>query len=165
MKTKKSTKKDKSEIKEDVFTKLMEDNHVSPLNGSQSHPNSKRPKLIPQISIDSKLKLHQITAQFYKILKQFSPTGPGNMRPIFMSENVFITSNSRKIGEDKTHLRLEVFQEENPNVKFNCIGFGLGGVMDDIDEGMPISIVYNIEENHWNGNTTLQLNLKDIKVL
>jgi len=120
--------------------------------------------LIPQISIDSKLELHQITAKFYKILKQFSPTGPGNMRSVFMSENVFITNNSRKIGEDKTHLRLEVFQEENPDIKFNCIGFGLGNVLDELDEGIPFSIVYNIEENHWNGNTTLQLNIKDIKV-
>ncbi|MBL4594804.1 MAG: single-stranded-DNA-specific exonuclease RecJ [Flavobacteriales bacterium] len=120
--------------------------------------------LIPQISIDSKLELHQITAQFYKILKQFAPTGPGNMRPVFMSENVFITNNSRKIGEDKTHLRLEVFQEDNPSIKFNCIGFGLGDVLDELDEGISFSIVYNIEENHWYGNTTLQLNIKDIKV-
>ena len=102
--------------------------------------------------------------KFNNILKQFAPTGPGNMRPVFMSENVFMTNRSRKIGEDKTHLRLEVFQEENPNIKFNCIGFGLGNVLDDLDEGIPFNIVYNIEENHWNGNTTLQLNLKDIKI-
>ncbi len=120
--------------------------------------------LIPKIGIDAKLELSQITAQFYKILKQFSPTGPGNMRPIFMSENVFITNNSRKIGEDKTHLRLEVFQEANPDIKFSCIAFGLGNVLDEIDEGIPFSIVYSIEENHWNGTTTLQLNVKDIKV-
>ena len=120
--------------------------------------------LIPQIKIDAALTLAQITPQFNKILKQFAPTGPANMRPTFMSENVFITDNSRKIGGDKTHLRLEIFQEENPNIKFNCIGFGLGAILDDIDEGMPISIVYNIEENHWNGITSLQLNLKDIKI-
>ena len=120
--------------------------------------------LIPQINIDAALNLNQITDKFNKVLKQFAPTGPGNMRPVFMSENVFITSNSRKIGEDKTHLRLEVFQEENPEIKFNCIAFGMGHILDDLDEGMPISIAYNIEENHWQGNTTLQLNLKDIKV-
>lgn len=120
--------------------------------------------LIPQICIDAKLELHQITDKFNTILKQFAPTGPGNMRPIFMSENVYITNNSRKIGGDQTHLRLEVFQEEYPDIKFNCIGFGLANVLDEIDEGIPFSIVYNIEENHWNGNTTLQLNIKDIKL-
>lgn len=121
-------------------------------------------QLTPQINIDSVLKLGQINAKFNGILKQFDPSGPNNMRPVFMSENVFMTGNSRKIGGDKTHLRLEVFQEENSDLKFNCIGFGLGEILDELDEGMPFSIVYNIEENHWRGTTTLQLNLKDIKV-
>jgi single-stranded-DNA-specific exonuclease len=120
--------------------------------------------LIPQIGIDSQLDLHQITAKFNNILKQFAPTGPGNMRPTFMSKNVFRTNNSRKIGADKTHLKLEVFQEENPLLKFNCIGFGLGDVLDNLDEGIPFNIVYSIEENHWNNQTTLQLNIKDIKI-
>ncbi len=119
--------------------------------------------LIPQISIDAKLELNQINDKFYQILKQFAPTGPGNMRPVFMSENVFLTSNSRKIGGDQTHLRLEVFQEENPAIKFNCIAFGMAHILDELDEGIPFSIVYNIEENHWNGNTTLQLHIKDTK--
>ncbi len=120
--------------------------------------------LIPQISIDAKLNLNQITAKFYKILKQFAPFGPENMRPTFITENVFITNNSRKIGKDKTHLRLEVFQEENANIKLNCIGFGMAHFLDEIDEGVPFKIVYNVEENFWNGTTTLQLNLKDIKI-
>jgi len=122
-------------------------------------------QLIPQIGIDSKLNLSQINEKFNGILKQFDPSGPNNMRPVFMSENVFITDNSRKIGGDKTHLRLEIFQEEYPDLKFNCIGFGLGAILDDLDEGMPFSIVYNIEENQWRGTTMLQLNLKDIKII
>jgi single-stranded-DNA-specific exonuclease len=120
--------------------------------------------LIPKVDIDSSLELSQIDEKFNRLLKQFAPFGPFNMRPVFLSENVFITKNSKKIGGDKTHLRLEVFQEDDPSVKFNCIGFGLGYVLDDLDEGMPFNIVYNIEENHWNGRTTLQLNLKDIKL-
>jgi single-stranded-DNA-specific exonuclease len=118
--------------------------------------------LIPQVNIDAKLELNQINDKFYGILKQFAPTGPGNMRPIFMSENVFSTSNSRVVGDN--HLKLEVFQEENPDLKFACIAFNLGHLLDDIAEGVPFSIVYNIEENTWNGNTTLQLSIKDLKV-
>jgi len=118
--------------------------------------------LIPQIGIDAQLELNQITDKFYKILKQFSPTGPGNMRPVFISENVFSTENSRVVGDN--HLKLEVFQEENPNLKISCIAFNMGHQLDELAEGVPFSIVYNIEENHWNGTTTLQLNIKDIKV-
>ncbi|TXB63958.1 single-stranded-DNA-specific exonuclease RecJ [Vicingus serpentipes] len=118
--------------------------------------------LIPQVTIDAKLELNQINDKFYSILKQFAPTGPSNMRPVFMSENVFSTQNSRIVGEN--HLKLEVFQEENPDLKFACIGFNLGHLLDEIAEGVPFSIVYNIEENTWNGNTTLQLSIKDLKV-
>lgn len=119
--------------------------------------------LTPQINIDAELSLNQINEGFYKILKQFAPTGPGNMRPVFMSSNVFCTSNSRIVGEN--HLKIEVFQEENPDLKFSCIGFNLGHLLDEIAEGVPFSIVYNIEENTWNGITTIQLNIKDLKVL
>ncbi len=118
--------------------------------------------LTPQINIDAELKLDQINDSFYKILKQFAPTGPGNMRPVFMSENVFCTANSRTVGEN--HLKMEVFQEENPDLKFSCIGFNLGQQLDEIAEGVPFSMVYNIEENTWNGITTIQLNVKDLKL-
>jgi single-stranded-DNA-specific exonuclease len=118
--------------------------------------------LIPQVNIDAKLELNQINDKFYSILKQFAPTGPSNMRPVFMSENVFSTYNSRIVGDN--HLKLEVFQEENPDLKFACIAFNMGHLLDEIAEGVPFSIVYNIEENTWNGNTTLQLSIKDLKV-
>ncbi|MCB0381175.1 MAG: single-stranded-DNA-specific exonuclease RecJ [Flavobacteriales bacterium] len=118
--------------------------------------------LIPQVNIDAKLELNQINDKFYSILKQFAPTGPSNMRPVFMSENVFSTSNSRIVGDN--HLKLEVFQEENPDLRFACIAFNMGYLLDEIAEGVPFSIVYNIEENTWNGNTTLQLSIKDLKV-
>ena len=120
--------------------------------------------LIPQITIDAELDFTQITANFHKILKQFSPTGPGNMKPVFLSENVFITSNSRLIGEDKKHLKLEVFQESNTEIVLNGVGFNLGCRFEDMAEGVPMSIVYSIEENYWNGITSLQLNIKDIKL-
>jgi single-stranded-DNA-specific exonuclease len=57
-----------------------------------------------------------------------------------------------------------VFQEDNPNQKLACIGFNLGEYKNEIAAGVPFSIVYNVEENIWNGNTTIQLNIKDIRL-
>ena len=118
--------------------------------------------LTPQITIDAVLSFNQINDGFYKILKQFAPTGPGNMRPVFMSSTLFCTENTRVVGEN--HLKIEVFQEEHPDIKLSCIGFNLGHMIDEIGEGVPFSMVYNIEENTWNGITTIQLNIKDLKV-
>ncbi|MCO6500841.1 MAG: single-stranded-DNA-specific exonuclease RecJ [Vicingus serpentipes] len=139
----------------EAFTQKFEDEVASRI---------KEELLVPQITIDAKLDLFQITDNFYSILKQFSPTGPGNMKPVFISENVFITANSRVIGKENTHLRLEVFQENNPAIKLNGIGFDLGYKLEELDEGVPFSMVYSIDQNHWNGITSIQLNIKDIKV-
>tara|TARA_Y100000589_G_scaffold132495_1_gene126448 strand:- start:123554 stop:125296 length:1743 start_codon:yes stop_codon:yes gene_type:complete len=118
--------------------------------------------LIPEQVIDAKLSLSQITNGFYKILKQFAPFGPGNMRPVFLAENVLV-KYSPKVLKDK-HLKMTVFQPANPTVSFDAIGFDLGIAADKIDQGVPFDIVFNIDENHWNGNVTKQLLIKDIRV-
>jgi single-stranded-DNA-specific exonuclease len=46
---------------------------------------------------------------------------------------------------------------------FECIGFGLGEYYQRIRKGIPFDICYTIEENNWNGKTTIQLTVKDIK--
>lgn len=118
--------------------------------------------LIPQITIDDKINLSEIDQKFVRVLNQFGPFGPGNMRPVFVSHQVFCDENVYTIGEN--HLKMNVFQEDNPNQKLACIGFNLGEYKNEIAAGVPFSIVYNVEENTWNGNTTTQLNIKDIRI-
>ena len=52
----------------------------------------------------------------------------------------------------------------NPKSLFNCIGFGLGDFFGKINNNAYFDIVFVIEENTWNRNTKLQLNLRDIKI-
>ena len=118
--------------------------------------------LVPQLTIDDELPLSEINPKFVRVLNQFGPFGPGNMRPVFVSHQVFCEENVYKVGEN--HLKMNVFQEANPNHKLACIGFNLGSYIDEIDSGVPFSIVYNIEENTWNNTTTIQLNIKDIRL-
>ena len=96
-----------------------------------------------------------------RILKQFAPFGPGNMSPTFMSQNLKDTGWGKCVGEDDKHIRLTVTQSFND--KIVCIGFGLGDKIDIIKSKRPFSAAYAIDENHWNGNVSLQLKLKDIK--
>ncbi|MGE0561873.1 MAG: single-stranded-DNA-specific exonuclease RecJ [Flavobacteriales bacterium] len=118
--------------------------------------------LIPQITIDADLNLSEINQKFVRVLNQFGPFGPDNMRPVFVSHQVFCDENVYTVGEK--HLKMNVFQENKPNHKIACIGFNLGDYKNEIAPGVPFSIVYNIEENTWNGNTTIQLNIKDIRL-
>lgn len=117
--------------------------------------------LTPQIDIDAAIELHQIDDKFYRVLKQFAPFGPNNMKPVFITENVLVDYVGI-VGDN--HLKMTVFQGSNPRLKFSCIGFNLGKYAEELTPGLPFKIAYAIEENHWNGQTTLQLNIKDVKI-
>jgi single-stranded-DNA-specific exonuclease len=117
--------------------------------------------LTPEIKIDANINLKDISPKLYRILNQFAPFGPGNMSPIFMTENLTDTGYGKCVGEDDKHLRLTVSQSGKE--KFVCIGFGLGDKLDIISNKKPFNAVYSIDENHWNGKVSLQLKLRDIK--
>ena len=117
--------------------------------------------LTPEIKIDTQIDFQDITPKFYRILKQFAPFGPGNLAPVFMTENVKDTGYGKCVGEDDKHLRLTVTQTGVE--KIGSIGFGLGNKLQLIKEAELFNAAYSIEENHWQGNVSLQLKLKDLK--
>ena len=118
--------------------------------------------LTPEIKIDVKINLGDINAKFYRILKQFAPFGPNNMTPVFMTDHLLDTGYGKCVGEDKSHLRATVIQPQSTS--FVAIGFGMGDKYEIISNKKPFKAVYSIEENEWNGNVSLQLKLRDIKV-
>jgi len=117
--------------------------------------------LTRELKIDLKIELSHVTNKLLRIIRQFAPFGPGNLSPIFMSENIKDTGWGKCVGEDDKHMRLTVTQSFND--KIVCIGFGLGDKIDIIKDKKLFSAAYSIDENHWNGNVSLQLKLKDIK--
>ncbi len=117
--------------------------------------------LIPEIKIDSNIDLKDIAPKFYRIIKQFAPFGPGNMTPVFMTENLKDTGYGKCVGDDKTHLRMTVTQPNSNSLV--AIGFGMGDKIDLINNKKEFKAVYSIDENEWNGNISLQLKLRDIK--
>lgn len=120
------------------------------------------PKLLtPELKIDSEINLNEIDHRLYRILSQFAPFGPGNMTPVFMTQAIKDTGWGKCVGEDDKHLRFTATQKANE--KLVCIGFGLGDKLDIIKDKKSFNIVYTIDKNHWNGNISLQLKLKDIK--
>ena len=80
--------------------------------------------LVPEVSVDAQIHLNDITPKFYRILSQLAPFGPGNMTPVFMSENLKDTGYGKCVGEDGKHLRFTATQDGSG--KIVGIGFGLG---------------------------------------
>lgn len=119
-----------------------------------------RELLIPEISIDAELNLMNITPKFYRILKQMEPFGPQNMKPIFKATDVRDNGFGKQVGADKSHLKLNIIYGSDSKT-YNAIGFGLGDKLHSIQN--KFNIAYSLDENTWNGYTSLQLILKDIQ--
>ncbi|MBL7883548.1 MAG: single-stranded-DNA-specific exonuclease RecJ, partial [Bacteroidia bacterium] len=118
--------------------------------------------LTPEIEIDAELELNQITPKFYRVLKQFAPFGPGNMSPIFLTKHLIDKGYIRIVGTN--HLKLDIQSALNPRESFPAIAFGQGEYFNDLLQKKIFSACYAIDENTFNGTTTIQLNVKDIKL-
>lgn len=122
----------------------------------------------PEQEVDLELQFDEIftagenrmkVPRLKRILEQFEPFGPGNMKPVFMTKNVF--STDVRLLKD-AHLKIAMAQPEN-DVIIDGIGFNLADKMDDVAAGIPFDVVFTLETNKWNNKETLQLNIKDIR--
>ncbi len=115
--------------------------------------------LVPEILIDAEISFSDIKPSFYKILEQFEPFGPANMRPVFLTRRVSDYRGWSKIVKE-THLRFVVQQFHGEVVE--GIGFGLAHFYPMLTAG-PVDLVYTIDENEFNGTTKLQLKVLDVR--
>ncbi|WP_396175917.1 single-stranded-DNA-specific exonuclease RecJ [Flavobacterium sp.] len=119
--------------------------------------------LTPEISIDAAIDFSDITDKFFRILKQFEPFGPENMTPLFLTKELKDTGFGKPIGTANEHLKLFVKQHDSQG--FAAVGFGLGSKITETQNNQLFQAVYSIDENQWNGQTSLQLRLRDLKEL
>lgn len=117
--------------------------------------------LEPEIEVDLTINLDEITPKLYRILQQFEPFGPQNRTPVFLTRGLVDTGFAKKIGQDQTHLRITVKQNNGPS--FGAVGFGLAEKLSLIENKQRFDAVYCIEENEFNGQVSLQLRVKDIR--
>ncbi|WP_010519551.1 single-stranded-DNA-specific exonuclease RecJ [Croceivirga radicis] len=117
--------------------------------------------LTPELHIDAILELNQITPKLMRIIKQFAPFGPGNMTPVFMTENVKDSGYAKGVGQEEAHLKMAV--TKNGAGPISAIGFNLGKKLSLLKNHNSVAIAYTLDENEWNGNVSLQLKIKDIK--
>ena len=120
--------------------------------------------LTPEISIDAIINFTDITPKLMRIINQFEPFGPGNMTPVFMAENLKDSGYAKGVGAEESHLKCAVFQPPNTTSKerINAIGFNLGNKLDIVTQG-TFNAVFSMDENEWQGKTSLQLRIRDIK--
>jgi single-stranded-DNA-specific exonuclease len=117
----------------------------------------KNEQLVPEIIIDEELQFDDIKPGFYNIIKQMEPFGPENMRPVFISKKISDSGYSKIVKEQ--HIRLVVKQNDTV---ITGIFFRAAHLFPIVQKG-KFDIVYTIDENEWNGSTSLQLKVIDIR--
>lgn len=126
-------------------------------------------QMVPQIEVDSELILSDIDQSFYNTLIQFEPFGPGNTKPVFVTNNVFDYGTSKLVGKDKDadidksrkHLKLEVTDPHSRGT-MQGVAFSMGHMIDHLKSGKPFNLCYTIEMNEFRGYRNIQLMVKDI---
>jgi single-stranded-DNA-specific exonuclease len=120
----------------------------------------------PEIRIDVELSLTDLTPRFIRILKEFAPFGPGNMKPTFLARNLEAVGTPRIVGNN--HLRFRVRQN---GTTFDAIGFGLGDLLPQVSPGRKnLELVFSVEENEWTSSngarraeSVPQLKVRDLR--
>ncbi len=132
------------------FRKRMNSKAVEELSGSSFEA---------ELLVDAEINLAEIDGKFWKLLHQFQPFGPANTKPLFTSKGLRTVGVPTIVGNG--HLKLRLKQEGSPI--FDAIGFNMHDLMPKVRDGKKFDIAYELEENTWNGNTSIQIHLRDVK--
>ena len=111
--------------------------------------------LVPTLTADAELPFEAIDQDLVAAMTQFEPHGLGNPRPHFISRDGLV-QQVRAVGTNGHHLKLTVSGKE-------AIAFDLGELAHEIVAGDVIDLIYSVEENIWNGRSSVQLKVLDIK--
>ena len=117
--------------------------------------------LTPVLNIDADIDIAELTPKFVRVLSQFAPFGPENMRPIFSAKNVELSGQPRIVG--KNHLRFKVKKHSRT---IDAVGFNLGDLFDRTIQGRAgLDLAFSLDENDFEGEMMPQLKIRDIKIV
>jgi single-stranded-DNA-specific exonuclease len=115
--------------------------------------------LIPKIIIDAAIDFNELSLKFFDILQQMEPYGPENLRPVFTTKGVHLNGEAKLLKE--AHIKC-MFKQDNISVQ--AIGFSMPHRFEILNNKALYDIVYTVDSNTWQGNTSLQIKLIDIKL-
>ena len=114
---------------------------------------------MPVIRVEEELQLANIDKQFYNVLRHLEPFGPDNPHPRFVTRALINNRYTKRVGKMGEHLKLDLTDR---NLAISGIAFGKGELATYIQNGNPVDVCYSLEQNTYNGITSLQMKVEDI---
>lgn len=116
--------------------------------------------LEPLLEAECTLEGNLIDLDILKLLSEFEPFGQQNRLPIFKLED-FEVVDAKLMGKEQNHLRLLIKKDERI---FTCLGWGKADLLNQISPGDKINLLTTLQLNEWNGKSSVQLILKDLRI-
>lgn len=117
--------------------------------------------LTPKVFYDAELDINDINYRFYSIINKMAPFGPANMIPVFYAKGLKDDDTGKIIGKTAEHLKLNL---KRPSGPIPALAFGMADQFLAIKKADSFEACFQINENIFRGNRTLQLMLKDIRI-
>ena len=115
----------------------------------------------PSVHIDTEVDIDELNREFYNFHRKLGPFGPANMKPVLVLKNQKVCGAVKTMGRESNHVKFYIKQESTGR-NIECVGFKLGKFTEEFRE-KKFDIAFTIDENHWKGNVTYYLNIKDVK--
>ena len=123
----------------------------------------------PILTYDAALNLDEIFGgeslysipKLVRVLEAFEPHGPGNHKPVFLTQEVYATQSKLLKA---LHLKLTLTQQSQ-RVSLNAIGFNMKEKEDLTLAGLSFDVLHTLDINEFNNRSTVQLVLKDLQAL
>ena len=116
-------------------------------------------QLRPTLAVDGEVNLRGVSPSLVESIINLQPFGYGNPTPRFVTRNLHVKV-AKSVGQDNQHLRMVV---NDGKQDWSAIAFRQGHWAGKLNASQKIDAVYNLEFNHWNGQTKMQLNIKDLR--
>ncbi len=116
---------------------------------------------VPSITIDTIIEIEDLNREFFNFHRKLAPIGPHNMKPVLELKNQKVSGYVKTMGKDGGHIKFYIHQPISGR-NIECIGFKLGDCIEDF-RTKNFDIAFTVEENHWKGNVTYYLNIRDVK--
>ena len=117
--------------------------------------------LTPKLLVDDEVQIGAVTRSVVRELERLAPHGPGNPVPLLVASHVKIAGEPRLMGKKNDHLSF-FLQQEGKSIR--VVGFGMGELLEPLKKARSVSVAFTPQINSWQGNESVELHLKDLKI-
>lgn len=114
--------------------------------------------LHPVLDIDCELYPEFMSMDLKREIDLLEPYGVGNARPVFLMRDLEVQSVN-PVGRNGAHAQIRVRAKDRT---IKGIAFQQGYLAKKLSQGELVQVACCLQENHWNGQTSLEIEVIDV---